>query len=155
MAAKHVSRRSELRSPAPEWAKTIRRSWSHRQLGSGLGRPLRGLLAPRALILDRSIIEASLPPPLCKICGCGVHLCMARHILSHVRESPTVRASSLVCCLCRTCLCCTTKEQEEAMKTIVSTLVALSVLAGLAAAARATTDAKQLFEQQERWSGGG
>ena len=33
--------------------------------------------------------------------------------------------------------------------------VALSVLAGVAAAAHAATDAKQLFEQQERWSGGG
>jgi hypothetical protein len=41
------------------------------------------------------------------------------------------------------------------MKTIVSTLIALSVLAGLTAAARASLDAKQFFEQQERWSGGG
>jgi len=41
------------------------------------------------------------------------------------------------------------------MKTIVSTLVALTVLAGVAAAAYAATDAKQFFEQQERWSGGG
>jgi hypothetical protein len=41
------------------------------------------------------------------------------------------------------------------MKTILSTLIALSVLAGVTAAARAATDAKQFFEQQERWSGGG
>jgi hypothetical protein len=47
------------------------------------------------------------------------------------------------------------KLEEDAMKTILSTLVALSVLAGVAAVAQAATDAKQLFEQQERWSGGG
>jgi hypothetical protein len=47
------------------------------------------------------------------------------------------------------------EREEEAMKTIVSAFVALSVLAGVAAAAHAATDAKQLFEQQERWSGGG
>ena len=46
-------------------------------------------------------------------------------------------------------------EKEKTMKTIASTLVALSVLAGVAAVAHAATDAKQLFEQQERWSGGG
>ena len=46
-------------------------------------------------------------------------------------------------------------EEEKAMKTIVSALVALSVLAGVTAVAFAATDAKQLFEQQERWSGGG
>jgi hypothetical protein len=47
------------------------------------------------------------------------------------------------------------REEEEAMKKIVSALVALSALAGVTAAALAATDAKQLFEQQERWSGGG
>jgi len=51
--------------------------------------------------------------------------------------------------------CRKTKRTNKAMKTIVSTLIALSVLAGVTAAARAATDAKQLFEQQERWSGGG
>jgi len=35
------------------------------------------------------------------------------------------------------------------MKTIVSAFVALSVLAGVAAAAHAATDAKQLFEQRD------
>jgi hypothetical protein len=39
------------------------------------------------------------------------------------------------------------------MKIIVSTLVALSVLAGLAAPASAF-DAKSFYEQQERQSGG-
>jgi hypothetical protein len=52
-------------------------------------------------------------------------------------------------------LLCRNRDEEEAMKTIVSTLVALSVLAGVTAAAYAATDAKQFFEQQERWSGGG
>ena len=47
------------------------------------------------------------------------------------------------------------EREEEALKTIVSAFIALSVLAGVAAAAHAATDAKQLFEQQERWSGGG
>jgi hypothetical protein len=37
----------------------------------------------------------------------------------------------------------------------VSMLVALSAFVGAMAAAQAATDAKQLFEQQERWSGGG
>jgi hypothetical protein len=37
------------------------------------------------------------------------------------------------------------------MKTIISTLIALSVLAGVAASARAL-DAKQFYEQQERQS---
>ena len=41
------------------------------------------------------------------------------------------------------------------MKTIASTLIVLSVLAGIATAASAATDAKSLFEQQDRWSGGG
>jgi hypothetical protein len=41
------------------------------------------------------------------------------------------------------------------MKTIASTLIALSVLAGIATAASAATDAKSFYEQQERWSGGG
>ena len=40
------------------------------------------------------------------------------------------------------------------MKTIASTLIALSVLAGIATAS-AATDAKSFYEQQERWSGGG
>ena len=39
------------------------------------------------------------------------------------------------------------------MKTIVSTLVALSVLAGIASPVSAL-DAKRFFEQQERQSGG-
>lgn len=39
------------------------------------------------------------------------------------------------------------------MKTIISTFVALSVLAGLAASASAL-DAKSFYEQQERQSGG-
>jgi hypothetical protein len=38
------------------------------------------------------------------------------------------------------------------MKTIVSTLLALSVLAGIAAAPAAAFDAKTFFEQQERES---
>jgi len=37
----------------------------------------------------------------------------------------------------------------------VSILVALIAFVGAMAAAHAATDAKQLFEQQERWSGGG
>ena len=41
------------------------------------------------------------------------------------------------------------------MKTIASTLIALSVLAGIATAATAASDTKSFFEQQERWSGGG
>lgn len=39
------------------------------------------------------------------------------------------------------------------MKIIVSSLIALSVLTGIAASASAF-DTKSLFEQQERWSGG-
>ena len=38
---------------------------------------------------------------------------------------------------------------------LVSTFVALSALVGAMAAAHAVTNAKELFEQQERWSGGG
>ena len=41
------------------------------------------------------------------------------------------------------------------MHAVMSTLIALSVLAAAAIPAGAATDAKQLFEQQERWSGGG
>ena len=41
------------------------------------------------------------------------------------------------------------------MKIIVSTLIALSVLTGIAATASADIDAKKFFEQQERQSGGG
>jgi hypothetical protein len=37
----------------------------------------------------------------------------------------------------------------------VSIHVALSAFVGAMAAAQAATDAKQLFEQQERWSDGG
>jgi len=40
------------------------------------------------------------------------------------------------------------------MKKFLTALVALSALAGVTAAALAATDAKQFFEQQERWSGG-
>ena len=40
------------------------------------------------------------------------------------------------------------------MKMIISALVALSVLTGVAASANAF-DTKSFFEQQERWSGGG
>jgi len=80
---------------------------------------------------------------------------MARHIPSHLRET-----SNGLCQFRRLVpwrhVSCRKKElEEEAMKTIVSTFVALSVLAGVAAVAHAATDAKQLFEQQERWSGGG
>jgi hypothetical protein len=42
---------------------------------------------------------------------------------------------------------------EELMKTVLSLLVALSVLAGIAGQATAL-EPKNLFEQQERWSGG-
>jgi hypothetical protein len=41
------------------------------------------------------------------------------------------------------------------MRMIMSALVALSVVAGIAAAASAATDAKSFFDQQERWSGRG
>ena len=41
------------------------------------------------------------------------------------------------------------------MRAIQSTLIALSILAAAAVPAGAVTDSKQLFEQQERWSGGG
>lgn len=41
------------------------------------------------------------------------------------------------------------------MRMIMSALVALSMLAGVATAASAATDAKSFFDQQERWSGGG
>ena len=37
----------------------------------------------------------------------------------------------------------------------VSTFLAMSAFVGAMAAAHAVTNAKQLFEQQERWSGGG
>jgi len=40
------------------------------------------------------------------------------------------------------------------MKMIISALVALSVLTGVAASANAF-EAKSFFDQQERWSGGG
>jgi hypothetical protein len=40
-------------------------------------------------------------------------------------------------------------NKEEVMKIVVSTLIALSVLAGIAAPARAL-DAKTLFEQMDR-----
>ena len=46
-----------------------------------------------------------------------------------------------------------TRRQETAMKTIVSALIALSVLAGIAAPASAF-DAKSFYEQQDRHSGG-
>ena len=39
------------------------------------------------------------------------------------------------------------------MKTIILTLISLSVL-GLVAAPASDVDAKNMFEQQERWSGG-
>jgi hypothetical protein len=41
------------------------------------------------------------------------------------------------------------RNKEEAMKIVVSTLIALSVLAGIAAPANAL-DAKRLFEQMDR-----
>jgi hypothetical protein len=40
------------------------------------------------------------------------------------------------------------------MKIIVSTLLALSILAGIAGTASAAIDAKEFFEQQQRQSGG-
>ena len=39
------------------------------------------------------------------------------------------------------------------MKIIVSTLIALSVLTGIAASASAAIDAKSFYEQQDRQSG--
>lgn len=41
------------------------------------------------------------------------------------------------------------------MSKLVSILIALTAVVGTMATAHAATDAKQLFEQQERWSGGG
>jgi hypothetical protein len=41
------------------------------------------------------------------------------------------------------------------MRMMMSALVALSVVAGIAATANAAIDAKSFYEQQERWSGGG
>jgi len=46
-------------------------------------------------------------------------------------------------------------EQSKSMSKFVSLLVALTAFVGAMAAAHAATDAKQFFEQQERWSGGG
>jgi len=46
---------------------------------------------------------------------------------------------------------CRLQHLEEAMKTIVSALIALSVLAGIAAPASAM-DAKTFYEQQDRVS---
>jgi len=40
------------------------------------------------------------------------------------------------------------------MKTIVSALIALSVLAGIAAPANAAVDAKSFYEQLDRQTGG-
>jgi len=45
--------------------------------------------------------------------------------------------------------------RSEPVSKCVSILVALIAFVGAMAAAHAATDAKQLFEQQERWSGGG
>ena len=47
------------------------------------------------------------------------------------------------------------KFESKSVAKFVSLLVALTALVGAMAAAHAATDAKQLFEQQERWSGGG
>jgi len=80
---------------------------------------------------------------------------MARNIPSHVRETSNGLRQFSRLVPWRHGSCRKTEIEEEAMKTIVSTLVALTVLAGVAAAAYAATDAKQFFEQQERWSGGG
>jgi hypothetical protein len=41
------------------------------------------------------------------------------------------------------------------MKTIVSALIALSVLAGIAAPANAAMDAKSFYDQLDRQAGGG
>ena len=46
-------------------------------------------------------------------------------------------------------------EQSKSMSKFVSLVVALTTFVGAMAAAHAATDAKQFFEQQERWSGGG
>ena len=80
---------------------------------------------------------------------------MARHITSHMRETSNGSGQFRRLVPWRHGSCRKMEREEEAMKTIVSTFVALSVLAGVAAVAHAATDAKQLFEQQERWSGGG
>jgi hypothetical protein len=45
--------------------------------------------------------------------------------------------------------------RSEIVSKCVSILVGLSAFIGAMAAAHAAMDAKQLFEQQERWSGGG
>jgi hypothetical protein len=50
-------------------------------------------------------------------------------------------------------LSASTQDGEVAMKIIVSTFVALSLLAGLAVSASAL-DARSFYEQQERQSGG-
>jgi hypothetical protein len=42
-----------------------------------------------------------------------------------------------------------------ALSKFVWILIALTALVGALGAAHAATDAKQFFEQQERWSGGG
>jgi hypothetical protein len=42
------------------------------------------------------------------------------------------------------------EDRREAMKTIVSALIALSVLAGIAGPVAAADDAKTFFEQQDR-----
>ena len=47
------------------------------------------------------------------------------------------------------------KFESNSVSKFVSLLVALTAFVGAMAAAHAATDAKQFFEHQERWSGGG
>ena len=47
------------------------------------------------------------------------------------------------------------KFESNSVSKFVSLLVALIAFVGAMAAAHAATDAKQFFEQQQRWSGGG
>ena len=47
------------------------------------------------------------------------------------------------------------KFESNSVSKFVSLLVALTAFVGAMAAAHAATDAKQFFEQQQRWSGGG
>jgi hypothetical protein len=99
--------------------------------------------------------EARQPPAsIAKFARFGAAERMARHIPSHMRETSNGSRRLRRLVPWRHASCRKT-EREEVMKTILSTLVALSVLAGVAAVAYAATDAKQFFEQQERWSGGG
>jgi hypothetical protein len=80
---------------------------------------------------------------------------MARHFISHARESPNGYRRGMRSLVDGPATPAENAEGTTSMRLILSALIALSALAGIATAVSAATDAKQFFEQQERWSGGG